>query len=77
MAIKHTIETAEGGTKEVTLTPRTAIRANCIMCMGYQMYEVRDCTSPQCPLYPFRMGEAHTGRKGGAFAHTAESQAQD
>ena len=74
MAIKHTIRTAEGGTKEVTLTPRTAIKNLCIECMGFQQREVKLCSSPQCPVYPFRNGEAHTGRKGNPDAFKDATQ---
>ena len=34
------------------------IRLNCIECMGFQSSLVRGCTSPLCPLYPFRTGRA-------------------
>lgn len=33
-----------------------AIRNHCIECMGYNATEVRECTSPKCWLYPWRMG---------------------
>ena len=65
MAIKHTIR-ANGfeRTKEVSLTPIKAIRLFCIECMGFQLAEIPKCTAPLCPLFPFRMGKAHTGKKG-------------
>lgn len=33
---------------------RAAISSQCIECMGYVFAEVRQCCSPQCPLYPYR-----------------------
>lgn len=36
---------------------RVAIRNHCLECMGYQTGEVPICTSPECWLYPWRMGK--------------------
>ncbi len=36
---------------------RAAIRAHCLMCCGWQAVEVELCTAPECPLFPFRMGD--------------------
>lgn len=36
-----------------------AIRAHCLMCVGWQIDEVKKCTAPTCPLFAYRM----TGRK--------------
>ena len=33
---------------------KAAIRAACLVCMGYQSAEVDRCTAPLCPLYPYR-----------------------
>ncbi len=33
---------------------KAAIRAHCLMCMGWQPHEVPLCTAPGCPLYPYR-----------------------
>ena len=33
---------------------KAAMDAFCIMCMGYQPFEVKHCTAPECPLYPYR-----------------------
>ena len=46
-----------------TTTPLRAIRRHCIECMGGQVYEVKHCTSPECNLYPYRMGR-NPKRKG-------------
>ena len=55
MAIRHKIRAdGAGKTKVVKLTARRAIIENCKECMGFQTAEVRRCTSPLCPLYPFR-----------------------
>jgi hypothetical protein len=65
MAIKHIIRAdGFGRTKEVSLTPIKAIRCQCLECMGYQSAEIPKCTAPLCPLFPFRTGKAHTGKKG-------------
>ena len=36
-------------------TPTKSIRVFCIQCMGYTKSEVRKCTAPKCPLYPYRL----------------------
>ena len=51
----HTVRTGDGAT--VTLqkyTMRTAITAMCMECLGHEGDPRTDCTSPLCPLYPFR-----------------------
>jgi len=35
--------------------PISTIRAYCIHCMGYVPSEVKKCTDPCCPLYPYRL----------------------
>lgn len=35
---------------------KSAIRAHCLECMGYQSGEVPRCTAPGCALYPYREG---------------------
>lgn len=62
MAIQHTIRKAEGGIETIKLTPRTAIVKNCRECMGFATQEVEKCTSPLCPLFPFRLGDSHSGK---------------
>lgn len=64
MSIKHTIRDGKGGLMEKELTPRLAIKYQCWECMGHNWLEVKHCTSKTCSLFPFRHGEAHTGRKG-------------
>jgi len=69
MAIRHTIRSSDGGTKEVKLTPIHAIRYFCLECVCWSFEEVEHCTSPLCPLYPFRFGKNPSrkgiGRQGG------------
>ncbi len=61
--IEHTIRKREGGTKAVMLSPLKAIRHHRLECVDYSASEIRNCTSPLCPLYPFRLGKA-PGHKG-------------
>ena len=57
MSVKHRVRTREEGkTKLVTLTPQQAIRLACVECMGFELVGPRECTSPLCPLFPFRTG---------------------
>jgi len=37
--------------------PVKAIRQFCIDCNGGSLNEVKNCTSPNCALYPFRLGK--------------------
>ena len=68
MAVKHRIKigsmvkTADGyvpETREVETTPIRAIRLMCIECMGHQIQHVEGCSAHTCPLFPYRMGDAH------------------
>lgn len=55
MTIRHNIRAGKlDKTQVVELTARKAIIYFCIECMGFQAIEVRDCTDPLCPLYPYR-----------------------
>ena len=38
-------------------TRSVAIRNQCIECMGYAAHEVKECSAPECWLYPYRMGK--------------------
>lgn len=38
------------------MTPMKAIRAKCLDCCGGSAKEVRTCTAPECPLFPYRFG---------------------
>ena len=54
--VRHKIHDGKGGSREVTLTPMKAIRYFCNECMCGSSEEIRKCTAPLCPLYPFRGG---------------------
>ena len=43
-------------TAEIT-NPVKAIRAFCLECCGGSPYDVKDCSSRECNLYPFRLGK--------------------
>lgn len=38
------------------MTPMKAIRAKCLDCCGGVCKMVRECTAPNCPLWPYRFG---------------------
>ena len=42
------------------LTPKKAIRAKCLDCVGWQSAEVVKCVCKDCSLYPYRFGRAVT-----------------
>ncbi|UCF32702.1 MAG: hypothetical protein JSV78_10250 [Phycisphaerales bacterium] len=55
-----------------------AIRAHCLMCIGWQREEVKFRTARDCPCYPYRL----TGRKPKSLAPPApgehlEAETQD
>ncbi|PKN68056.1 MAG: hypothetical protein CVU57_00030 [Deltaproteobacteria bacterium HGW-Deltaproteobacteria-15] len=56
MTVVQRIRTRRG-TKEVDLTPVTAIQAHCRECFAWELEEVKKCTDPMCPLYAFRLGK--------------------
>ena len=64
MSIEHRIRTPDGEPRTVRLTPRSAIKKWCAECTGWTRGEVENCTSPICPLFPFRLGHAHSGKVG-------------
>jgi len=37
-------------------SPKKAIRAHCVECMGGNAHDIPGCSSPKCALYLFRMG---------------------
>ncbi len=49
--------------KKKRLTRGQAIQSFCVECMGYQPQFVKDCTAPDCVLYPFRLGREVLGHK--------------
>lgn len=52
-AKEHTIRTKTGGTVSVKLNRGRAIKAMCTECLGWND-DPKGCTSPLCPLFPFR-----------------------
>ena len=60
--ISHTVRTADEGTITFPNYSRAfAVRVHCQECIGWEGL-VKDCTSPMCPLYPFRGGTEKTRR---------------
>ena len=49
----HTVRTKDGGQKALNYGRKQAILLHCTECLGWEIHP-RDCTSPLCPLYPFR-----------------------
>lgn len=45
------------GLKEVNLNRRSAIRAKCMDCSGFDFSDVLNCHCKDCQLYDFRMGK--------------------
>jgi hypothetical protein len=62
MAITHDIHDGKGGKRTVKTTPIKAIRLFCRECMGYQQAEITRCSAPLCPLFPYKMKNAHSGK---------------
>jgi len=57
MAVNHEILNRKGRLQSVKLTPRAAILFFCKECLGFETNPYL-CTSPNCPLYPFRTRRA-------------------
>ena len=54
---KNTLRRAFSG----SASPRAAIKAQCLVCVGYDRNAIRDCTGFSCPLWeyrPFQAGKA-------------------
>ncbi len=49
----HTVRTRDGGTKAIKYGRKQAILLLCTECLGWEDHP-KDCTSPLCPLFPFR-----------------------
>ncbi len=50
----HTVRSKDGGTVTFkNYTKGNAIKIHCTECMGWETNPA-DCTSPMCPLFPFR-----------------------
>ena len=58
MAIRHRVRVdGKGNTKVMSFTARGAIKQFCRECVGFEKNEVRNCSAPLCPLYPFRTSD--------------------
>lgn len=47
-------------------SPRQAIKAMCLVCVGYDRQEVKNCSSYACPLWayrPFQADQEETAKK--------------
>lgn len=49
-SVKNTLAQAFSG----AASPRKAIRAMCLTCVGYDRAAIRDCTGYSCPLWKYR-----------------------
>jgi hypothetical protein len=49
-SVKNTLREAFSG----SASPRRAIRAMCLTCVGYDRASVRDCSGYTCPLWKYR-----------------------
>jgi hypothetical protein len=51
--VSHTVRTRDGGKKALKYARKQAIYLTCTECMGWDE-NPSNCTSPLCPIYPFR-----------------------
>ena len=47
-----------------TASPRTAIKAFCLQCVGYLREDVTSCTALACPLHGYRPYQRREGEGG-------------
>ena len=52
-AVSHRVRTKDGGQKTVKYGRAVGIKIFCVECLGWETHP-NDCTSPLCPLFPFR-----------------------
>jgi hypothetical protein len=55
--LKQAPESVKGTLREAfsgSASPRKAIKAMCLACMGYARLAVRECTGFSCPLWAYR-----------------------
>ena len=73
-SVRKTLRDAFSG----AASPRGAIRAQCLICVGYDREAIRACTGFSCPLWayrPFQEGEKETAA--GAETRAAEDSGTD
>ena len=63
MAISHTFIAKDGTKTDDSFTRSKAIRQKCLDFSCWREAEIRKCTSPDCALYPFRMGKVSRSLK--------------
>jgi hypothetical protein len=51
--VAHTVRTRDGGQKAIKYGRKQAILLMCTECLGWEGHP-KTCTSPLCPLFPFR-----------------------
>ena len=44
-------------------SPRQAIKAMCLHCIGYERKEITECTNQGCPLWEYRPYQSQSGRE--------------
>jgi hypothetical protein len=60
--VSHTVWTRDGGKKAIRYGRKVGIRLFCMECLGWE-HNPKDCTSPLCPLFPFRGATMASQRK--------------
>lgn len=58
---EHVVRTADGRFIGIRLTRKLAMAAMCTECLGFEENPT-DCTSPYCPLFPYRAKTLATRR---------------
>lgn len=56
-AISEAPESAKNTLREAfsgSASPRKAIKAMCLRCVGYERASIRDCSAYACPLWQYR-----------------------
>jgi hypothetical protein len=49
-SVKNTLTRAFSG----SASPRAAIKAQCLVCVGYDRNSIKNCTGYSCPLWAYR-----------------------
>ena len=62
LVLQESPESAKGTLREAfsgSASPRKAIKAQCLVCVGYDRAAIRDCTGYSCPLWAYRPFQTH------------------
>jgi hypothetical protein len=59
---------------EGRVTPRQAIKAKCLDCMGYIIKDIRNCPSTTCELHRFRPFQPPSNRGGTASRYAGKAK---